>query len=72
MAENDLQPGAIYERGGEEFIIVQSSGLTMKDADAATWKAAVSYRRSDRTEPLMVRAQDDFLEKHSLKTGASA
>lgn len=62
----DLQPGGIWTRDGESFIIDQCEGLTMKDADDAQWKAAISYRKVTGDGPLMVRSQADFRAKFKL------
>lgn len=63
---SDLQPGSIWEKDGEQFCIVQSQDIEMKEAQDARWSPAVSFRRADFQGSLFVRSQDDFRAKYRL------
>lgn len=70
MAEQDLQPGSIFRRDGEDFIIIDSHEIQMKEAQDARWSPAIMFQRADRTGPRLVRSQDDFLAKYRAAEGA--
>lgn len=60
-------PGDIWEREGEDFIIVQTAEIKTKAPSDANWSDAIAYRRVDMTGPLCIRQAEDFLAKFDLK-----